>query len=56
MTKPVLPNAKKYGGFFQFQTKNPNLTKKNVFFFWFSIFKSYNSNTEHIVTNYNFTE
>ena len=50
-----IPNAKKYGFFSQFQTKNSQFEKKKivfVFFVLFSIFISYNTNTEHIVLHY----
>ena len=43
-----IPNAKKYVFFPILDKKIPNLTKK--FFFLFSIFISYNTNTECIVT------
>ena len=44
-----IPNAKKYVFFPNSRQKIPNLTKK-IFFFWFFIFISYNTNKEHIVT------
>ena len=44
-----IPNAKKYV-FPKFKTKNSHFDKTNLFFGGFSIFISYNINTEHIVT------
>ena len=42
-----IPNAKKYVFFPIPEKKHPKLTKKCIFFL-FSIFISYNTNTEHI--------